>query len=488
MGSIKKELAKGVAWTGLSAYTGQILGIIITMILARLLSPTEFGLIALATVVSSFLGMLSTMGIGPAIIQRKDLTQDNLNSIFTFTLIVGLTLGIILFCSSWPIAAFYEDERLIPITQIMAVLLFLGPANMVPEALMNKNKRFKENAERSILLQVISGAIAIYAAWNGAGVYSLLIAPFFTSVGTFIWNRRFYKVYIDWHLNIEPIKRIFSFSFYQLLFDTVNYFSRNLDKLIIGKYLSMDDLGLYEKSYRMMQMPLHQITFVITPVLHPLLKDFQNDLNEIHNKITKLIRFLATISFPVGITLSCCSEEIITFMYGNKWEAAIPIFQVLALSVPLQLVFSSTGVVYLVCNNTKLQFWIGIRNTITTIAGFIIALYFWGTTISVAWSFVITMHINFFISHYVMYKYALKKEWYDIYKNLAKPLCILLVLALYFYAINLFISDYNIIIRGTIKIAGAGIISALMIQSMGLIDLSSKFKQIMNKINNRHAK
>lgn len=488
MGTIKKELAKGVAWTGLSAYTGQILSIIVTMILARLLSPTEFGLIALATVVSSFLGMLSTMGIGPAIIQRKDLTQDNLNSIFTFTLIVGCILGTILFCSSWPIAAFYKDERLIPITQIMAVLLFLGPANMVPEALMNKNKRFKENAERSILLQIVSGAIAIYAAWSGAGVYSLLIAPFFTSIGTFIWNRRFYKVYIDWHLNLEPIKRIFSFSIYQLLFDTVNYFSRNLDKLIIGKYLSMDDLGIYEKSYRMMQMPLHQITFVITPVLHPLLKDFQDDLQEIHNKMTKLIRFLATISFPVGITLSCCANEIITIMYGNKWEAAIPIFQVLALSVPLQLVFSSTGVIYLVSNNTKMQFWVGIRNTITTIAGFIIALYFWGTTLSVAWSYVITMHINFFISHYIMYKYALRIKWYNLYKNLTKPFFILLVLAIYFYTINLFISDYNIVIRGIIKIVSAGIISSLMIQSMGLIDLSSKLKQIMSKINDRHAK
>lgn len=487
MGSIKKELAKGVAWTGLSAYTGQILGIIISMILARLLSPTEFGLIALATVVSSFLGMLSTMGIGPAIIQRKDLTQDNLNSIFTFTLIVGFILGIILFCSSWPIAAFYNDERLIPITQIMAILLFMGPANMVPGALMSKNKRFKENAERSILLQVISGIIAVYAAWNGAGVYSLLIAPFFTSIGTFIWNRRFYKVYIDWHLNMEPIKRIFSFSFYQLLFDTVNYFSRNLDKLIIGKYLSMDDLGLYEKSYRMMQMPLHQITFVVTPVLHPLLKDFQDDLTEIHNKMTKLIRFLATISFPAGITLSCCADEIITIMYGGKWEAAIPIFQVLALSVPLQLVFSSTGVVYLVSNNTKMQFWVGIRNTITTVAGFIVALYFWGTTISVAWSFVITMHINFFISHYIMYKYALKIKWYSLYKNLTKPLCILLVLALYFYSINPLIEGYNLIVRAILKLVGAGIISATMIQSMGLIDISSLIKKLLHKITGKHA-
>ncbi len=487
MGSIKKELAKGVAWTSLSAYTGQILGIIITMILARLLSPTEFGLIALATVVSSFLGMLSTMGIAPAIIQRKDLTQDNLNSIFTFTLIVGFVLGLILFCSSWPIAAFYEDEQLIPITQIMAILLITGTINMVPQALMNKNKRFKENAIRSIVLQIVSGVIAILAAWNGAGVYSLLIAPFFTNIGTFIWNRRFYKVYIDWHLSLEPIKRIFSFSFYQFLFDTVNYFSRNLDKLIIGKFLSMGDLGLYEKSYRMMQMPLHQITFVVTPVLHPLLKDFQDDLMELHNKITKLIRFLATISFPIGITLSYCADEIITIMYGNKWEAAIPIFQVLALSVPLQLVFSSTGVVYLVSNNTKIQFWVGIRNTITTIAGFIIALYLWGTTISVAWSFVITMHINFFISHYIMYKYVLKIKWYNLYKNLMKPLCILSVLVLYFHSINSLIDGYNIIVRAMIKIAGAGIISTLMIQYMGLIDINSKVKQIMYKITNQHA-
>lgn len=121
----------------------------------------------------------------------------------------------------------------------------------------------------------------------------------------------------------------------------MSYFIRNLDKMLIGKYIGMAPLGYYEKSYRLMSLPIQNITYVITPVLHPILSDYQKEEKRLATINERMVRLLAFIGFPLGILLFFCGRELMLFVFGPQWEPSIPAFQILSLSVGLQIVMSS---------------------------------------------------------------------------------------------------------------------------------------------------
>jgi len=477
MSNIKRDMIHGVFWSAVEKYSGLIVSIVVSMILARLLSPEEFGTVAVATVVITFFSMFCSMGIGPAIIQRDDLSLENLNSIYTFTVIIGLILAAAFFGGSWLIADFYKNEQLIPICQILSIQIFFSAANMVPNALMSKNKLFKDIAKRSLVLQLSSGLISIFAAWFEFGVYSLLIAPVLSAVGIFIWNKHYFPLSIQIKFDIEPIKRIFSFSSYQFLFEFINYFSRNLDKLIIGRIVGIDALGIYEQSYRLMQLPMSKVTSVINPVMQPVLRDLQNDKKDLNTKYLKIVHFITIISFPMGIILAGCSTECIRFFYGHKWDLAIPVFQILALSLPLQMVLSTSGSIFLVCNNTKMQFILGLRNTLTTITGFICAAVIFKSIIAMAWAWTITLVINFVATYILMYKYVLHLSIKSFALEFTLPLIEGCILVLYFYFANKYLQCESNLMMLVTK-GGIGIlISILFSQTTGQMNILSLVKK-----------
>ena len=419
-------------WITIDKYSGLVLSILVSMVLARLLSPAEFGLIALASVLLAFIGLLSNMGLGPAIIQEKDLTQKDIDSIFTFTVIVGLVLSCVYFCLSWPIARFYNNTQLVPVCQLLSVSFFFGVINNIPSNLMAKNQRFKEMAICSLSMNVITGPIAIFAAYKGLGVYSLMIAPFLNSVILLFFYRRFYPCNIDFHMSMAPIKRMASFSLYQLGFELVNYFSRNLDKLIIGRWMSIQALGYYDKAYRLMQQPQNNITSVLNPVLQPNFAQYQDDMDMMASKYLKVIAAMASISFPIGITLCLCGPEIIRLMYGPQWEPAIPCFQILCLSLPSAMLTSTTGSIFQACNATKKLFYVGLVNTGGLSICFIISAYFFRTIEAVAIAWTLFGFFGFFFSFIIMFHLVFKRNILPFYKVLLKPLgnIILLLIAL----------------------------------------------------------
>lgn len=435
MSSIRQDLFRGVFWSAVEKYSGLVVSIIVTMVLARLLSPKEYGVAAIATVIISFLQMFCTMGIGPAVIQ-KELNPKELDSIFTFSLVIGVIMTTLFFFAAIPISDFYGNEQLRPVCQILSVQLLFAAVNMVPSALMAKDKRFKEIAKRTLILQLLTGVVSVFAAWKGAGVYALLISPVVTAIGIFIWNRCYYRVNIDWKFDMRPMKRIFSYSSYQFLFEFSNYFSRNLDKLIIGRVIGVDALGIYEKAYRLMQLPMQNVTAVINPVLQPVLRGLQDDKADLARKYVKIVKFVATISFPTGVILASMSREIICIFFGDRWDAAIPIFSILALSLPLQMILSTSGAIYLICGNTQMQFWLGIRNTATTVVGFLVAAFVFGTLESIAWAWTVTLVLNFIFTYWLMYRYVLRQPIRQMLVELVYPAIVAVVLALLFLLLN----------------------------------------------------
>ena len=330
--NIKSQLFSGVFYTALAKYSGVVISLVVAGILARLLSPDDFGI--------AFFNLLTDMGVSPAIVQHKSLTKDDLSDIFSFTIWTGIGISILFFASSWIIADYYQSDTLRILCQLLSVNLFFASATIVPGAMFYRNKEFKFIAIRSFVIQISAGAAAVTAALCGAGLYALIINPIVSSVLIFVISFQRYPQRLRFTLGLRVLRKIFSYSAYQFLFNVINYFSRNLDKLLIGKYMSMSDLGYYEKSYRLMMLPLQNITQVITPVMHPIFSDFQNDKGKLLSSYERIVRFLAFIGLPLSVLLFFTAEEVTLIIFGDQWMPSVPVFRILSLSVGIHIILA----------------------------------------------------------------------------------------------------------------------------------------------------
>lgn len=178
----------------------------------------------------------------------------------------------------------------------------------------------------------------------------------------------------------------------------------------------MADLGYYDKSYRLMQLPLQNITFVISPVLHPILSTLQSDKQELARKNTTLVRYIACLSFPIGLSLFFGAHDIVNILFGAAWEPAVPVFRILALSLPLQMILSTSGALFQAAGKTDHMFYVGVMNTAVTVTGFLVAALGFGTLTAMAWAWDITLFINFVNSYAVMYRRTFHSRWTEVYR------------------------------------------------------------------------
>jgi len=482
--SIGKEIVNGVFWNAIQRYSGIFVQICVTSLLARLLCPEDFGVVAIASVFINFFSLFTDMGIGTAIVQNQELSKKDLDFIFSFCIYCGVVLSGLFFCSSRLIGAAYKNESLIGICNLLSVNLLLASWNIVPNALLYKNKRFKFIAQRTLGLQVLCGVVSVVAAFCGLGMYALVISPIVTSIGLFILNYRQYPLRFTCLIDFQSLKKIGSFSVYQFLFNFINYFSRNLDKLIVGKSFSMNELGYYEKSYRLMMFPLQNITYVITPVMHPVLTALQNDYHELIDKYSKIIKLIAIVSFPLGVFLYFAADGLIALVYGDKWMSVIPVFRILALSVPLQLILSTTGAIYQAAGKTNLLFFAGLINSCCTVTGFSIAAMNFHTLQSIAWAWTITLCINFTVSFTILCKKVLHQSLYGMLNQLIFPMVSGVVLA---FMLLMFkyefesAADYVSLISMTILTGITVLVSGYMICKSEFIWIYKSYKHNVDK-------
>ena len=459
MASIQKELASGIIYTAISKYSGIIISLAVAGVLARLIDPEEFGVVAIATVIISFFSIFSDLGI------------DKLNDIFSFTLWTGIGISILFFLSSWPISLFYKQSSLLSICHLLSFNLFFASANIVPNSLLFKDKEFKFIAYRSLFVQCIGGIIAILAAISGAGLYALIINPIFSSILIFIISIRKKPQKLKYTFGSKSIHEIFSYSAYQFMFNVINYFSRNLDKLLIGKYMSMNSLGYYEKSYRLMMLPLQNITHVISPVMHPVFSNFQDDPLKLALSYEKVIRILAFIGF----------KEITLILFGAQWLPSVPVFQILSLSVGIQIILSPSGSIYQAANDTKSLFICGVFSALLNVSGILAGIFIFKSLEAVAWCICATFAINFIQCYVWMYKVTLKRSLASLIRQLISPAPLVGILIVCLWSIHqssIILPELaNLFIKAVIAV----LISCIYIQLSGVYNiinfLKSKIKR-----------
>lgn len=468
------SLKKAVIINFISKYSNIIMQLLISVILARLLSPKDYGIVAVVTVFTTFFSLIADMGFGPAIIQNKELKEKDINSIFSFTFYIACLIAIIFSIFSIPISLIYKNKVYISIGILLSISLFFSCLNIVPNALVNKNKEFKKLGERVVMTTIISGAITIITAILGLKYYSIVINSITNSIIMFIFNFKGSNIKFSFKFERESIDRIKNFSKYQFLFNVINYFSRNLDNLLIGKFMGSTSLGYYNKAYTLMLYPIQNLTNVISPLLHPIFSEFQNDKEKIYNSYMKIVKILSLIGILVGVYCFFASKEIVLIMFGIQWSNSAKYFKILSISLWFQMITSSTGGIFQATGNVNKLFKCGSITTGITILCILVSSSFRSIEI-ISLGVSIAYILHFFVAFKLLIVDIFNKKFFSLVSTLKNHIIIFIIVILGYKLIFNFTIE-NLFLSAIIKFA---IILVLYIFSLVI---TKEYKSILSVI------
>jgi PST family polysaccharide transporter len=438
--SLKQKTVLGMAWSAVSQAIKQIAQFVITVILARLLTPHDFGLIGIATVIVGFFSILSELGLSGALIQKQNADDAHYSSAFWLNVIVGFSLTGLTWCVSPFIADFYQNPELILILNVLSVTFIFSSLTIVQQALLTKTMNFRALTIRDIIASIVSGCVGVFSALLGWGVWSLILQALAFSFlnSLLLWVQSPWRPKLIW--KSEAIKDIFHFSAHMSGFNIVNYLSRNTDALLIGKFLGSEPLGLYTVAYKLMLYPVQNITWVINKVMFPAFASIQNDIKRVSTNYLKSLGYIALLSFPAMALVFFIAPELIDVVYGPKWYPVIYLVQIFALTGALQSISSTIGVIYQSQGRADIQFKYSLFFTLPSVALSIwIGLPF-GIN-GVATSYTVRTVIATFVAFFICKK-LIDFSWKDLIQSCAKGTLIAVYLSILVVLYRAFFLQY----------------------------------------------
>lgn len=330
--SLKKKATSGLAWTFTQQFGNQAIGFVVSLILARLLLPEEFGLIGMIAVFVAVGNTLVKSGLTQSIIRSPKIDEGDLSTVFYFNLVASLFIYLIIFFSAPLIADFYNQKILKDIIRVFCLSFILDGFSAVQLAFLTKNMNFKTHALISIPSTTVGGTIGISMALYGFGVWSLV----FSTLGGSLVNTVLLWKFSNWKpqllFNLPKFKEHFNFGYKITLAGLLDTLFKNIYIIIIGRFFSAGQVGFYTRAETMKQLPLTNLSNALNQVTYPLFSSIQDDsvrLKSAYRKVMKLMIFVIT---PTLITLGILAEPLFRFLFTEKWLPAVPYFQILCVS------------------------------------------------------------------------------------------------------------------------------------------------------------
>ena len=423
---VKKDLNRAIISSLMGKYSLYIFQLLSLAVLSRIFTPEMFGIIAAFQVFILFFQLLATSGLAPAIIYKGSLTKTERNGIFSSSFLIGVVGAILFFCITPYLSSWLELEDVKILSWVFAFNVLFSSLSMLPMASLQKDAKFLVLAKAEIISEVCSLGITLWLFFLGYGIEALASKLLFVPIFRFVFyyinstNKSIGRARLG--SNLSAISSLMSFAKYQLAFNVLNYFSRNLDTILITKYFGVATVGLYEKSYQVMRYPLQLFTFAITPALQPILTKYKNQVDVIEKEYYPVAFKLAMLGFFVSWVLFWGAEEIVYIMFGPQWHDAGQYLSLLAVSIPLQMVLSSTGGIYQAVGKAKLQFYCGVFSSIVNITMIILGIYF-ADLILLCQLLVLGFVINFIQCFWLM-QWSIFKRKYN--RSLLVIFCIIL--------------------------------------------------------------
>jgi PST family polysaccharide transporter len=368
--------ARGVAWVTTARLASQAAQFAASIVLARLLLPNAYGLVAIVWTFTGFAFLFNDLGIGAALVQSKTISEEDASTAFCINAAVGVALTLVVFLLSRPISALMHQPQLAGLLALASVAFTLSNTT-VPTALLERRMRFRVVGAIDLSTMVLGLAISICAAALGAGAKSLVIGPLFTMASATVIS--FWAA--GWVPRAWPTRasaqRLFSFGKHVTGFNVINYWARNGDNLLIGRFVGAQELGLYSRGYTLMLMPVTQVTGVLGRVLLPVFSAMQDDPVRLRSAVLRVSRASGVLFFPLVLGLAAVAHNFVLVAFGPHWRGAIPFVAILAISAAPQIVAAISGLLSQAVGKTRLLSTWGNLSSLTVIAAIFIGLP-WG--------------------------------------------------------------------------------------------------------------
>ncbi len=388
----REKTLSGIAWNAASRVLNIGLQFVITIFLARLLTPADFGLIGMIIVFTGFAHVLSDPGFASALIQKKDIDESHLSSVFWLNILLGILLSVFFLSLSTFVAGFYNEPRLSAIVALIASIFFIQSFKMVPLTLLIRSLEFRKLAVVDTITTLFAGVTAIVLALSGRGVWSLawqaVVSAFASMI--IVWLVSGWKPRLLFEFG--AIRELLKFSMNLFGFNVCNYWARNIDNLLIGKFIGSAGLGIYSRAYDILLMPVNQISATVGQVMFPSLSKIKDDKERFRDVYLEAMSGVAFIAFPLMMGLFVVADSFVLALYGEKWSQMIPIVKVFCLLGVIYSIAATAGWIYNSQGRTDLFFRWGLFSNAVVAASIIVGVII-GTPVAVALCFAIASGI-----------------------------------------------------------------------------------------------
>lgn len=329
---LRQKAVKGVAWTALQRYSTMLIQFISGIILARLLTPYDYGCIGMLMIFMLLAESFIDGGFGSALIQKKNPTQTDYSTIFFWNMGLSVVLYAVLYLSAPAIARFYEIPLLCDVLRVQGAILFIYAFNIVQRNQLQKKLNFKVLSIVTIVTSITALTVTIIMAWQGYGVWALVAQNILTAAIPAIVFWFYVKWRPKWVFSWQSFRELFGFGFYMFLTQMLNQLGQQIQGLLIGRFYNASTMGYYSKANSTERLASTSISKIMTQVTYPLYAAMQDDKAALGTMIKKITLTLSYITFPLMFLLLLCAKPLFILLYSDRWVDSVPYFQVLCIA------------------------------------------------------------------------------------------------------------------------------------------------------------
>jgi O-antigen/teichoic acid export membrane protein len=388
VGDVHELTRKGIQSTSVSQVIRLALQFGTQIVLTRLIPPADFGVVAMGAVLAGFAAVLAESGTQSAIVQRSDLREVHLSAALVINLAMAGSVALILAAAAPFIADFYRAPGVRTVVLLLAAGIVIPPLSVVHRGLLERSFRFRVLAAIDVVAAVISSGISIGLAVAGFGIAAIVAIPLVTAVVTTALS----WLSVHWRPTVLPtrqaIKHLLGFSGHLLSFNLLNYWARNLDNLLVGRFFGPYQAGLYTRSYSLLLLPVSQVSAIFGRVMLPSMSSVQTDLVRAREAYLSSLTTISCLMTPVSLGLALVAGDLVTAVLGPQWIPAIGMIRVFALLGIVQGITITVGWIFLSQGKPNRMLLLSIFNTTIVIASFFVGVVI-GSAFAVAVSYAI---------------------------------------------------------------------------------------------------
>lgn len=333
--SLKDKTVKGVGWSFADNLSGSGISFLVGLVLARLLTPNEYGLIGIITIFIAVFNTIVDSGFSNALIRKKDVGNIDYNTVFVFNLLLSIVLFVVLYICAPAISRFFYQPELVSLIRVMGIIIVINAFAIIQRTILVRKVDFKTQTKVSFIASVTSGVIGIGMAVGGCGVWSLVGQQ----LSRQLLNTLFLWVFNTWHpvlqFSIKSFKELFSFGWKLLVSSIIDTIWKEIYQVVIGKYYTTESLGQYTRAKQFCDIFSSNLTSVVQRVSYPVLSTIQGERERLKQAYKRVIKTTMLITFVCMLGLAAMAKSIILVLIGEQWLPAVAYLQIICFSAML---------------------------------------------------------------------------------------------------------------------------------------------------------